>query len=97
MRILIVEDDPVLADGLTRTLRAADYAVDCVGDGSEADHVLAAQHYDLVILDLGLPKLDGFEVLRRLRRRATIASGTVLIPTASAPSVRNIRISAGVS
>jgi len=71
MRILIVEDDPVLADGLTRTLRASDYAVDCAGDGAEADHVLAAQHYDLVILDLGLPRLDGFEVLRRLRRRGS--------------------------
>ena len=71
MRILIVEDDPVLNDGLTRTLRAADYAVDCASDGGEADHVLAAQNYDLVILDLGLPKLDGFEVLRRLRRRGS--------------------------
>ena len=71
MRILIVEDDPVLADGLVRSLRATDYAVDCVSDGGEADHVLAAQNYDLVILDLGLPKLDGFEVLRRLRRRSS--------------------------
>ena len=71
MRILIVEDDPVLADGLTRSLRAADYAVDCAVDGSKADHVLAAQNYDLVILDLGLPKLDGFEVLRRMRRRSS--------------------------
>ncbi|MFN7086231.1 MAG: response regulator [Burkholderiales bacterium] len=69
MRILIVEDDPVLADGLTRSLRHADYAVDCIGDGAEADHILSAQSYDLVILDLGLPKIDGFEVLRRLRRR----------------------------
>jgi two-component system OmpR family response regulator len=71
MRILIVEDDPVLADGLTRSLRAADYAVDCAVDGSKADNVLAAQNYDLVILDLGLPKLDGFEVLRRMRRRSS--------------------------
>ena len=71
MRILIIEDDPVLADGLTRSLRAVDYAVDCAVDGSEADHVLAAQNYDLVILDLGLPKVDGFEVLRRLRRRGS--------------------------
>jgi two-component system, OmpR family, response regulator len=69
MRILIVEDDPVLADGLTRSLRQADYAVDYASDGAEADHVLVTQAYDLVILDLGLPKLDGFEVLRRLRRR----------------------------
>jgi two-component system OmpR family response regulator len=71
VRIYIVEDDPVLADGLTRSLRAADYAVDCVADGSEADHVLASHNYDLVILDLGLPRLDGFEVLRRLRRRGS--------------------------
>src|SRR5450759_860261 len=69
MRVLIVEDDPVLADGLTRSLRQADYAVDCVNDGTEADHVLATQSYDLVILDLGLPRVDGFEVLRHLRHR----------------------------
>jgi two-component system OmpR family response regulator len=71
MRILIVEDDSVLADGLTRTLRHADYAVDNAANGVDADHVLAAQSYDLVILDLGLPGLDGFEVLRRMRRRSS--------------------------
>ncbi len=71
MRILIVEDDPVLADGLTRSLKQGEYAVDCIGDGLKADHVLATQNYDLVILDLGLPGVEGFEVLRRLRRRAS--------------------------
>jgi two-component system, OmpR family, response regulator len=71
MRVLIAEDDPVLADGLTRSLRGSDYAVDCVTDGVEADLVLAAQNYDLVILDIGLPRLDGYEVLRRLRRRGS--------------------------
>ena len=80
MRILIVEDDPVLADGLTRSLRQADFAVDCAHDGEEADHVLTAQTYDLVILDLGLPKLDGFDVLKRLRRRG--ATVPVLVLTA---------------
>ncbi len=80
MRILIAEDDPILADGLTRSLRQADFAVDCVHDGEEADHVLSAQHYDLVILDLGLPKLDGFDVLKRLRRRG--AAVPVLVLTA---------------
>lgn len=80
MRILIVEDDPVLADGLTRTLRQSDYAVDTANDGAAADHVLTAQTYDLVILDLGLPRMDGFEVLRRLRRRG--ARVPVLILTA---------------
>ena len=71
MRILIVEDDSVLADGLTRTLRHVDYAVDNAANGVDADHVLTAQSYDLVILDLGLPGLDGFEVLRRMRRRGS--------------------------
>jgi two-component system OmpR family response regulator len=80
MRVLIAEDDPVLADGLTRSLRGSDYAVDCVTDGGEADHVLTAQNYDLIILDLGLPKLDGFEILRRLRRRGS--KTPVLILTA---------------
>ena len=80
MRILIVEDDPILADGLTRSLRAADYAVDHANNGAEADHVLATQAYDLVILDLGLPKLDGSDVLRRLRRRGSAVP--VLILTA---------------
>ena len=80
MRILIVEDDPVLADGLTRSLRGSDYAVDAAIDGGEADHVLSAQSYDLVILDLGLPTLDGYEVLRRLRRRGS--KTPVLILTA---------------
>ncbi len=78
MKILIVEDDAVLADGLTRSLKHADYAVDCVDNGNEADHVLAAQSYDLVILDLGLPALDGFEVLRRLRRRGSAVPVLVL-------------------
>jgi two-component system OmpR family response regulator len=71
MRILIVEDEPVLADGLTRSLRQSDYAVDCTGSGNDADHILATQSYDLVILDLGLPQLDGLEVLRRLRHRGS--------------------------
>jgi len=71
MRILIVEDDPVLADGLTRSLRQADFAVDCANDGAQADHVLVSQNYDLVILDLGLPKIEGFDILRRLRRRGS--------------------------
>ena len=80
MRILIAEDDPVLADGLQKSLRRNDFAVDLVHDGEHADHTLAVQNYDLVILDLGLPKIDGFEVLRRLRRRGGTAP--VLILTA---------------
>jgi two-component system, OmpR family, response regulator len=80
MRILIAEDDPVLADGLTRSLRGNEYAVDCVSDGAAADHALSSQTYDLAIIDLGLPRIDGFEVIKRLRRRA--ATPPVLILTA---------------
>jgi len=69
VRILIAEDDEVLADGLSRSLRAAGYAVDAVSNGQAADSALAAQHFDVLILDLGLPGLAGLEVLRRLRAR----------------------------
>jgi two-component system, OmpR family, response regulator len=71
LRILIVEDDPVLADGLQESLRGSDYAVDWVADGALADKILKDEVYDLMILDLGLPKLDGFEVLKRLRSRGS--------------------------
>ena len=67
MRILIAEDDAILADGLTRSLREAGYAVDWVKTGVEADSALSAAEFDLLILDLGLPKMSGLEVLRRLR------------------------------
>jgi two-component system OmpR family response regulator len=80
MRILIAEDDLVLADGLMKSLRRTDFAVDVAHDGEQADHILAVQNYDLVILDLGLPRIDGFEVLRRLRHRG--GTVPVLILTA---------------
>ncbi len=69
MRILLAEDDSVLADGLTRSLRQSGYATDCVKNGQEADLALCAQDFDLLILDVGLPKMNGLEVLRRLRSR----------------------------
>jgi two-component system OmpR family response regulator len=69
MRILIIEDDAILADGLMRSLGQSGYAVDHVAHGEDADHMLTFQTYDLAILDLGLPKLNGFEVLKRLRQR----------------------------
>ena len=69
MRILVAEDDAILADGLTRTLRQSGYAVDWVKTGVEADSALDANSFDLLILDIGLPKKSGLEVLRRLRGR----------------------------
>ena len=69
MRILIAEDDAELADGLTQALRQSGHAVDRVRDGLLADRALASTPFELLILDLGLPELDGFEVLKRLRLR----------------------------
>jgi two-component system OmpR family response regulator len=69
MRILIAEDDPILTEGLSRSLRQAGYAVDCVKTGVEADSAAAGGEFDLLILDLGLPRMGGLEVLRRLRAR----------------------------
>ena len=72
MRILIAEDDQVLADGLMRSLRSAGAAVDHVSTGSEAEAaLLTSQEFDLLILDLGLPKMHGLEVLRNLRSRGS--------------------------
>jgi len=71
MRILVAEDDPSLAEGLMRSLRGAGYAVDCAKNGDEADAALEANEFDLLILDIGLPKKSGLEVLKRLRSRSS--------------------------
>ncbi len=80
MRILLVEDDPQLGDGLTIGLRQTGFAVDWVRDGQAADHALHAESFDLVVLDLGLPRLSGMEVLNRARQRGQ--SMPILILTA---------------
>ena len=66
MRILIVEDEPRLSSQLAEVL-AADYAVDCAEDGERADFLAQTEQYDAVILDLGLPRVDGLTLLRRWR------------------------------
>lgn len=80
MRVLIVEDDTALADGLQRTLRQSGYAVDHAPNGELALRACAEEHYDLILLDVGLPGMDGFEVLRALRKRRT--TGSILLLTA---------------
>lgn len=80
MRILLAEDDAIIADALVRALRKSGFALDHVTNGMDADTALVSQSFDLLILDLGLPRLSGIEVLRRLRsRKATLP---VLILTA---------------
>ncbi|MFN3751837.1 MAG: response regulator [Thiobacillus sp.] len=79
MKILLVEDDPTLGEAVTLALRQAGFAVDWACDGVEADAALAGYAYDAVLLDLGLPRREGLEVLRALRRGASLP---VLILTA---------------
>jgi len=67
MRLLIVEDDAPLATGLSRILAAEGHAVDVTSRGEAAVAAASRERFDLVILDIGLPQMDGFEVLRRLR------------------------------
>jgi len=69
MRLLVVEDDPKLADFVARGLRSERYAVDVANDGLEGQRLLDAYEYDLLILDLMLPGLSGGELLRQLRQR----------------------------
>ncbi len=69
MRILVVEDNRTLAKGLVTVLRGSGYAVDHVEDGASALAVLAAERFDLVILDLNLPGMDGIDVLRGIRAK----------------------------
>ncbi|WP_035055520.1 response regulator [Andreprevotia chitinilytica] len=69
MRILLVEDNVPLAESLSQALTQAGFSVDCMHNGEAADQVLRTEDYALVILDLALPKLDGWGVLQRLRQR----------------------------
>jgi two-component system OmpR family response regulator len=73
VRILLVEDDVMLAETVMRALTQSAHAVDMARTGNEADQALMSGDYDLVLLDVGLPQINGFEVLRRLRaRRSTV-------------------------
>jgi two-component system OmpR family response regulator len=78
MRVLVVEDDALLAEGLTRVMTRAGHAVDHAETGVQADKALRFGSYALVVLDIGLPDIDGFEVLRRLRTRHSTVNVLVL-------------------
>jgi two-component system OmpR family response regulator len=89
VRILLVEDNQTLADGLASILRGSGYAVDLVADGASAEAVAAAEIYDLVILDLNLPEMDGLDVLRAMRARQNTAA--VMILTARGSPEERVR------
>lgn len=69
MRLLLIEDDATLADGLMHTLLNSGYTMTCATTGNYAELLLDAQDFDLIILDLGLPDMDGLMLLRSIRRR----------------------------
>ncbi|NNM64328.1 MAG: response regulator transcription factor [Burkholderiales bacterium] len=69
MRLLLVEDDAMIGESVLDALRGDGYAVDWVRDGQMADAAWSTEHYDLVLLDLGLPRLDGLQVLKKARAR----------------------------
>lgn len=90
MRILLAEDDASIAEGIRAALRHAGHAVDHVASGALADAALRDHDYDLLVLDLGLPELDGSEVLHRLRDRGTVMP--VLVVTARDGLSERVRV-----
>ncbi|MGN6332582.1 MAG: response regulator transcription factor [Motilibacteraceae bacterium] len=87
-RVLLAEDDQAISDPLARALRREGYDVDVLGDGEEALESALGDGPDLVVLDLGLPSLDGLEVCRRLRAEGVVTP--VLILTARADEVDTV-------
>jgi len=80
MRLLLVEDDAILGDGLKAGLAMEGYAVDWLTDGKQADEALRLNCYDLVVLDLNLPRMDGMSILKAMRKRKDLTP--VLLLTA---------------
>ena len=90
MRILLAEDDPSIAAGLCGALRRGGHAVDGVTDGQLADSALRDHAYDLLVLDLGLPRMDGSDVLQRARQRGAVLP--VLVITARDGLAERVRV-----
>lgn len=78
MRLLLAEDDSLLGEGIVTALRRAGYSVDWFRDGATVGPALQNEHFDLVVLDLGLPKMDGLDVLRQIRKRGDATPVLVL-------------------
>jgi len=78
MRVLVVEDETALAQTLAAALGSAGYVVDCARDGARADFLASTEQYDAVVLDLGLPRIDGLTLLRRWREAGILVPVLVL-------------------
>ena len=78
MRVLVVEDETALAQRLTSSLAAAGYVVDAAADGARADFLATTEQYDAVVLDLGLPTVDGLTLLRQWRESGVLVPVLVL-------------------
>lgn len=89
MRVLVVEDDLHLAEALVTLLTSSGYAVDCVHDGASAEALARDEAFDLVVLDLNLPQMDGLAVLRAMRARGNAAA--VMILTARGAAEERVR------
>jgi len=85
VRVLLVEDDPLLGDGLRSGLRQLGFQVDWVRDGLAAERELRSAAYDAAVLDLGLPRLDGVQVLRSVRGQGTATPILVLTARDAVP------------
>ena len=89
MRVLIVEDEPNLGQQLKTTLEGAGYAIDLATDGEEGHFMGSTENYDAIVLDLGLPEIDGLTVLDRWRKEGRTAPVLVCSPRATAGRTRS--------
>src|SRR6185503_1897194 len=94
MRILIVEDSVVLRNSLVQAMREAGYAVDSVADGRQAFIHVQTTEYDAIVLDLGLPEIDGITVLRRMRDKK-IATPVLVLTARDAVDDRVLGLRSG--
>lgn len=78
MRLLVIEDDPAIRDFITRSLREASYVVDGAASAAEAEDLVLQQEYAAIVLDLGLPDRDGFDVMASLREQGVTAPMLIL-------------------
>ncbi|SFD81197.1 two-component system, OmpR family, response regulator QseB [Pseudomonas straminea] len=95
VRVLLVEDDRALARGIRVALRGEGYTLDWLEDGLEAAHALRSEQFDLVLLDLGLPRLDGMTLLRQLRTRSENAVPVLVLTARDAMDDRIQGLDAG--